>query len=129
MPQQNQGGEAGSIASDVVEKPHPHAPHVKAGSKVVVPIDVFCAACQAVTPHQSSRIRDRNNHHEIVCTCDCGAFLKFPITDDPAKFRAMLDANHKSNAGQISAEMAEAEAAAHDERFLKMLGVKSEKKG
>lgn len=118
--QQDQGGSQESVGT--ATPVHPHAPHAK--SKVVVDKEIFCAACQAKTPHKMSRIQDRNGHHEIVATCDCGRALKFPICDDPAEFEAHLERHHKSNVGQVTVERADAEAAAHDERFMKMVGMK-----
>lgn len=121
--QQNQTGQGGhnNTPVPIASVTDPHAVHAK--SAVVADKDIFCAGCQAITPHKMSRIQDRNGHHEVVATCACGRALKFPITDDPAAFAAHLDAHHKSNAGQVTVEKAAADAAAHDERFKKMLGI------
>lgn len=106
---------------DVVEKAvDPHEVHIMHNkAKVVLDKEIFCAACQAKTIQKMSR--DKN--HELVATCDCGRTLKIPMFDDPAELDAHLDDHHKNNVGQVSAELAEAEAAAADDRFMKLMGV------
>lgn len=121
MPTQpNQGG-ANVTPTAGASAHHPHAPHAQ--SKVIVDKEVFCAGCQAKTPHKMSRIQDRNGHHEVVATCDCGRMLKFPVCETPAQFEDHLARHHASNVGQITVEKAAADAAVHDERFKKMLGI------
>jgi len=81
--------------------------------------ELFCAACQAHTPHTFGR--DFNN--EIVALCDCGRFVKFPMTDDLNQLNDWIERHHQHNKGQVTVEMAEKEQAAHDERFKKLMGI------
>jgi len=117
--QQNQTGQGGQAdtPSTVIKPADPHAPH--SASKVVLNKEIFCAACQTKTSQKLSL--DKNN--EIVATCDCGRALKFPMFSTAAEFDAHLAAHHKSNTGQVTTEQTEAERAAYDERFKKLMGV------
>ena len=110
--------------ADEIQAADSHAVHAKA--KNVVEHSIFCANCQAVTGHKLSVQQDRNGHREIVATCDCGRALKFPgdLLGDRAAFDAHLQQHHGQNAGVVSAEAAQAEADAYDERFLRMIGSK-----
>ena len=112
------------MADEEIQAIDPHAVHARAGAMVEYP--VFCAHCQAVTTHKLSVQQDRNGNREIVATCDCGRSLKFhgSLLDDRAAFDAHLAEHHAQNSGVVSAEAAQAEANAYDEKFLKMLGKK-----
>jgi hypothetical protein len=59
----------------------------------------FCAACQTVT--MQTFAVDRNN--EIVVTCRCSRFLKFPLTETQEQLDALLEAHQKANQGQVRA--------------------------
>lgn len=81
--------------------------------------EIFCAHCQAPTKHVCSV----DHNKEVLCTCDgCGRALKFPFPTDAAHMASMLDTHHKANQGQISTEKAQAERAAIDEEFKKLMG-------
>lgn len=81
---------------------------------------IFCAACQAETAHTCTL--DRNQ--EIVATCGaCGHFIKFPMPAEPAHLDAHLKAHAAANTGQVTVGMAAADQAAHDARFMKLMGI------
>ncbi|TAK94515.1 hypothetical protein EPO05_06295 [Patescibacteria group bacterium] len=77
---------------------------------------IFCAGCQAETAHTCSP--DKNNEIVAVCTA-CQRALKFPMTENVADHMAA----HKSNAGQITVEMAAKEQEIYDVRFKKLMGI------
>lgn len=66
--------------------------------------NIFCALEQTVTPHELT-VEPVNG--EILATCVCGRFLKFPPTVTPEEFEALVDAHYESNVGQISLEATE----------------------
>lgn len=88
-------------------------------SKVRGKKEIFCAPCQAKIEHTL----ELDKNQEVIATCGCGAFLKFPLGDDPAEFQAQLAAHHEANTGQVTVEMADEAQKAHDARFKKMLGI------
>jgi hypothetical protein len=61
---------------------------------------IFCANEQKETPHVLSASGDG----EIVATCDCGRFLKFPKGIDKATFDDLVAKHKTSNEGQVTQE-------------------------
>jgi hypothetical protein len=52
---------------------------------------IFCAACGVHTDHELS-----NQFGELVATCPCGRFLKFPLGLPRADFDVLI-ARHKTD--------------------------------
>lgn len=78
---------------------------------------IFCANEQEVTTHTLS-MEPMNG--EIVATCPCGRFLKFPSTVTPDEFNDLVTAHEVANKGQVSTE--------HVEKLLSELGDTNEDK-
>ncbi len=68
---------------------------------------VFCAHEQKETEHTL----DIDGAGEIVLTCGCGRFLKFPKGTTAEDLKGLLEKHKASNAGQISVEAMEAQKA------------------
>jgi len=71
-------------------------------------ISAFCANEQADTQHSV----DIDSIGEVVLTCGCGRFIKFPAGTDAATLKAGLEVHKASNEGQITREKIEAMQAA-----------------
>lgn len=65
---------------------------------------IFCATEQAETAHELS-VDVMNG--EILATCPCGRFLKFPSSVTPEEFTQLVAAHREANAGQVSLEATE----------------------
>lgn len=65
---------------------------------------VFCAEEQADTDH----VLDIDGVGEIVLTCDCGRFLKFPAGTTSEDLKAYIAKHRASNQGQVSVAAIEA---------------------
>ncbi len=66
--------------------------------------NIFCAQCQEVTAHDLG-VESMNG--EILATCSCGRFLKFPPDVTPESFAELLAAHQEANTGQVSLEATE----------------------
>ncbi len=66
--------------------------------------NIFCAQCQEVTGHELG-VESMNG--EILATCPCGRFLKFPPNVTPEIFKELLAAHQEANTGQVSLEATE----------------------
>lgn len=87
---------------------------------------IFCAACQLDTAHSVARVDNRDGLSEVVATCqteNCGRMHKYPVPESPEQFNELIAAHKASNLGQITVEIAEAEAASKDAAFLAAMGV------
>jgi hypothetical protein len=63
---------------------------------------VFCANCQAETPHEISLAND-----EVIFTCTtegCERFIKVPASMDKKELADHLKAHKETNQGQVSKE-------------------------
>lgn len=60
---------------------------------------IFCANDQVIT-EQTLSVDPVNG--EIVATCPCGRFLKFPSSVTPDSFTELLTAHEDGNKGQVS---------------------------
>lgn len=59
---------------------------------------VFCANEQADTEHTL----DIDQNNEIVLTCACGRFLKFPAGTSADVMSGLLEKHKEANEGQVS---------------------------
>lgn len=116
MPTEEIGGGADTAEVTAPVSVDPHSAH---RGRATYAKDIFCASCQAVQPHQLSV--DQNS--EILATCDCGRALFFPLTETPEEFDQLLARHHAANAGQVSAETAQAKRDEADARFRKLMGI------
>lgn len=66
---------------------------------------IFCAHDQATTTHT---LTVDSINGEIIATCPCGRFLKFPPTVTPESFNELVAAHQAANKGQVSLEQTEA---------------------
>ncbi len=73
----------------------------------------FCANEQKHTNHAL----DIDGAGEIVLTCECGRFIKFPKGTTPEELKKLLEDHTVANVGQISMEAIEAEKAKLLEAF------------
>jgi len=66
-------------------------------------IIIFCANCQAETPHTGEV--DLNGELVFTCTTpDCGRFVKLPADMTADEARAYFVAHKEANIGQVSVE-------------------------
>lgn len=70
-------------------------------------IAMFCANCQV----ESAHVIDIDGNGEILLTCLCGRFVKYPRGTDVETLKLEIAAHKESNAGQISIESIEVEKA------------------
>lgn len=68
---------------------------------------VFCANEQKETAHTV----DIDGNGEVVLTCACGRFLKFPADTDSETLKKYIIAHREQNSGQLSVEAIEAHKA------------------
>ncbi len=66
---------------------------------------VFCANEQKETTHQV----DIDANGEIVVSCECGRFLKFPRGTSAKELKEHLTRHQEHNTGQVSQEALDAE--------------------
>ena len=59
---------------------------------------IFCAHCQAETPHTVEHVGS-----ELVAHCHCGLFWKFPVTTDAHIYTQLIATISRSNQGQVPA--------------------------
>lgn len=98
--------------------PNPHAIH--ADKETVLEESIFCSGCQKHTTHKMSI--DKNE--EIVATCGCGHFLKFPanMVEDRASFVENLAKHEQHNRGQIKAHVVQAARRELEKKFKESHG-------
>lgn len=65
---------------------------------------IFCANEQKITTH-TLEVEPMNG--EILATCPCGRFLKFPSDVTKESFDELVAAHQASNEGQVSLEATE----------------------
>ena len=68
----------------------------------------FCANCQAEKPHAI----EVNVNGEIVLTCECSRFIKFPPGLDAPSIDSLLATHKTANEGQVSIQASHDAAAA-----------------
>lgn len=72
--------------------------------------DIFCAKCQAITPHKGEV--DQNGEFIFYCQnvvddVACDRFLKFPSDVTVESFNSLIEQHHEANVGQVSLEKQE----------------------
>lgn len=66
------------------------------------PTNVFCAREQTDTAHTL-----KVSNGEIVLTCECGHFVKFPVTLTTEEFVEAIAKHREANSGQLTLEKME----------------------
>lgn len=64
---------------------------------------IFCANCQEEKDHGLSLAPNG----EVVATCDCGRFLKFPATLGAKEINKLVETHKDKNEGQVRVEQQE----------------------